>query len=186
MRTNTPSKIITHTAVTPKYMTAEDVDRFHIARWPGFTSKTFKNKEGKYWTVGYHFVIEWDGTIVPTRGVLEEGAHCVGQNLSSIGVCFMGDGDKHMPSPEQKASWKTLYKRLNVVFPNITPHDTYPHRKYANKTCHGSKLSDTYFADLLLPRDVEQQKKLIVKLSQQVISLLQLLIRKRMSLHEKS
>jgi len=183
---NKPNKIITHTAVSQKYHTAEDVDIWHEQRWAGFTSKVFTNKAGEFWTVGYHIVIEYDGTIVHTRAYNEEGAHCIGQNTSSIGVCFMGNGDKHMPSPQQKASWKKVYNLIYRAYPNISEHDTYPHRKYANKTCHGSKLSDTYFADLLLPKGIEQQKKLIVKLQQQVISLMQLIIKKRMSLREKS
>ena len=183
---NKATKIITHTAVSQKYHTAQDIDIWHKARWDGFTSDVFKNDLGQPYHVGYHFVIEWDGKIVPTRGVQEEGAHCIGQNTVSIGVCFIGDGDKHMPSPQQKSAWKKLYKQLHIVFPNITEHDTYPHRKYANKTCHGSKLSDTYFADLLLPKDVEQLQKTIVNLQQQLISLLTLLVKKRMSLREKN
>lgn len=184
MRLNKPTKVITHTAVSQKYHTAEDVDIWHIARWRGFTSKVFKNRAGKFFTGGYHVVIEWDGKIVRTRAYTEEGAHCLGQNLSSIGVVFMGNGDKHKPSPQQKASWKKEFKIINTAYPNITPHDVHPHRKYANKSCHGSKLSDTYFADLLLPKGTEQQLKLIVKLTQQVVSLMQLLLKKRMSTRE--
>lgn len=133
---NKPTVVITHTAQSQKWHTVKDVDSWHRLRWPGFTSRSG-------WHVGYHYVIEWDGTVTQTRQDDEEGAHVIGMNKSSIGVCFMGNGDLHEPSLPQLTSWYKLYDQLRKKYPNIP---TYPHRKYANKTCHGALLSDHYFA----------------------------------------
>lgn len=178
---NIPTKIITHHAVSLKTHTAEDVDDWHKDRWPGFTSKVFKNKRGQYYHVGYHYVIEWDGTIVQCRGEGEEGAHCVGLNTSSIGVCFIGNFDNHLPSKEQEIAFINLYSKLYEKYP-IAPTEILPHRRYANKSCHGALLIDAYFGNLV--SDVPLKKK-ILDLQQIVIQLTALLTKKRMSLREK-
>lgn len=133
---NIPSVVITHHAVSLKTHTAKDVDNWHRERWPGFVSRSGYH-------VGYHYVIEWDGKVTKTREHDEEGAHAIGMNRSSIGVCFMGNFDLHLPSPEQLEAWDGVYKNISKEFPNIP---TFPHRKYANKSCHGRLLPDDYFA----------------------------------------
>lgn len=147
---NAPRKIITHHALSAKHHTVKDVDEWHKLRWPGFTGV-----DG--WHVGYHYVIEWDGTITQTRRHYEEGAHCIGQNTSSIGVCFMGNFDNHMPSEEQEASWVRLYDQIGMELP------VYPHRRYATKSCHGRLLSDDYFTRLVL---IAKRDRLTVLLAQ--------------------
>lgn len=140
---NTPTKVITHTAQSQTWHTVRDVDSWHRQRWPGFVSRSG-------WHVGYHIVIEWDGTWTQTREFDEEGAHCIGQNKSSIGVCFMGNGDLHEPSPQQKSAWvHEVWALIHKQYPTITTSDIYPHRAFANKTCHGRLLSDNYYAELV-------------------------------------
>lgn len=132
---NKPTVVITHTAQSLTSHTVKDVDEWHKLRWPGFISR-------RGYHVGYHYVIHWDGTIIQTRDDDEEGAHVIGMNNSSIGVCFMGNGDLHLPSKAQLMAWNDLYSRLRAKYPNIP---TRPHRHYANKTCHGKMLNDEYF-----------------------------------------
>lgn len=177
---NIPNKIITHTAVSFKTHTAQDVDAWHKLRWPGFTSNTFKNEKGEPYHVGYHFVIEWDGRIVQCRDMQEEGAHCIGQNTSSIGVCFMGNGDVHYPSSEQKKAWIELYARISKAYPEINRDRIYPHRKYANKTCHGKLLSDDYYQLALGHVAQPSTKELMEKVVQLQNKLLVLLKGRRM------
>lgn len=148
---NIPTVIITHhfggTDTQPladsSNATAQDVDTWHKDRWPGFTSSQFKNEKGEYFHVGYHYIIEKNGKLVQCRGLNEEGAHVIGMNNKSIGVSFAGNFDLTMPTPAQMESWYKLYGELLKIYPNIP---TYPHRKYANKTCHGRLLKDDYFA----------------------------------------
>lgn len=93
--------------------------------------------------VGYHFVITKDGTIYQTRKLSEEGAHVIGMNNKSIGVSFAGNFDLTLPTEAQMQAWYKLYTDIQTRYPGIP---TYPHRKYANKTCHGRLLKDDYFA----------------------------------------
>ena len=164
---NKPSKVITHTAASSTTATQFDCDVWHKERWPGFTSKVFVNpKTGIGWHVGYHIWINWDGSWVQTRAFYEEGAHCLGQNTSSIGVCFAGNGDIHEPSDAQVKAWREeVWPQIHNAFPAIKTNNIYPHRKYANKTCHGSLLSDTYYADVL-HTDSDNRAKLQAQLIQ--------------------
>lgn len=171
---NQPIKIITHTAVSNKKHTAQDVDQWHKLRWLGFVSHYFKNKKGEPYHVGYHYVIEWDGKTVQCRAHHEEGAHCKGMNTRSIGVCFMGDGDKHLPSSQQRAAWKMLFKKLQKEYPHLTPADCVPHRRYAPKSCHGALLDDAYFARLVSGTDENVQLK--IRQLREIIALLQNLL----------
>lgn len=141
---NKPTVIITHhtggTDAAPladsSNATVKDVDSWHKLRWPGFVSR-------KGYHVGYHYFINKKGEVTQTRDHDEEGAHCIGMNNKSIGVCFAGNFDLTMPTDAQMLAWYHLYGSLLKQYPNIP---TYPHRKYATKTCHGRLLSDDYFA----------------------------------------
>lgn len=161
---NRPTKIITHTAQSSKKHTHFDVGRWHRQRWGGYRPSRIRNDVARY--AGYHIIINWDGTIEQCRAFDEEGIHCKGQNFTSIGVCFMGNNDQHLPSPEQIQSWRQVFANIQFKYPHITPNQIYPHRVYANKTCHGKLLSDDYWARQL---NDEPQK---VQLQTQVIQLL--------------
>ncbi len=48
---NKPTKVLTHTAVSSRTHTAQDVDVWHKPRWPGFTSKMTETGLGEIvWT----------------------------------------------------------------------------------------------------------------------------------------
>ena len=161
---NRPTVVITHHALSRADHTVEDVDMWHKARWP-----EFKSYMG--WWVGYNYVIESDGKTTQTRLHTEEGAHTIGMNNSSIGVCFMGNFDTHMPTGAQLRAWADLYADIREQYPNIP---TRPHRAYANKSCHGRNLSDTFFEGYY-------QKWTTIEKLKQIIALLTVLIsRKRM------
>lgn len=98
--------------------------------------------------IGYNWVIEKSGKIVKGRDESKEGAHTIGMNSKSIGVCIVGNFDATYPTKEQEQSFKTLYKELRSRYSVLTPDKVYPHRKYANKTCYGKHLSDDWAANL--------------------------------------
>ena len=141
---NTPTVVITHhtggTDANPladsSFASVKDIDLWHKARWPEFRSSR------GYW-VGYHYVIEKDGKLTQTREHNEEGAHVIGMNSKSIGVCFAGNFDVTLPTDAQMKTWYWLYGQLLKQYPDIP---TFPHRKYATKTCHGKLLKDEHFA----------------------------------------
>jgi len=166
MRVNKPTKIITHTAVSAKHHTHKDVASWHEQRW-GTTYPEMRSKFGVM--TGYHFVINWDGSWEQVRGIEEEGMHCLGQNTSSVGVCFMGNGDIHLPSQEQEEAWLEVYDIIGDKLP------VFPHRKYSTKTCHGKLLSDDYFGRIVEARTKAQ----LIEKIQQMISYLQVLLTQR-------
>lgn len=173
---NKPTKIITHTAQSLRNHTHLDVGRWHYNRWNGYRPSRLRSDIARY--AGYHVIINWDGSIEHCRAFDEEGIHCKGQNFSSIGVCFMGNNDEHLPSYEQRLAWRKVFDNIHMRFPHIHTQHVYPHRKYANKTCHGRLLSDTYWKEQL-GDDVTK-----TQLQEQVVQLLNrllvLLTRERM------
>lgn len=120
------NEIIVHCAATRegRDFTVEDITRWHKAR--GFA------------TIGYHYVIYRDGSIHEGRPLEQIGAHCVGHNKHSIGICYIGgcasDGKtpKDTRTPEQKEALLSLLKRLKARFPNASIHG---HRDFAAKAC---------------------------------------------------
>lgn len=64
--------------------------------------------------IGYHFVIEKDGLLVPGRIQCERGAHCVagGMNGLALGVALIGNFEERKPYPEQLATLHELLRRL--------------------------------------------------------------------------
>lgn len=169
---NTPTVVITHHTGGTDWQPLADssnatvhaVDIWHKQRWAGFTSRSG-------WHVGYHYFISKTGIITRTREHDEEGAHCIGMNRSSIGVCFAGNFDLTMPTPAQLEAWDTVYKEIADKWGNLP---TFPHRKYATKTCHGRLLPDDFFARR------NQITTLQVRLRQLQAQLLSLLTMRRM------
>ena len=80
------TEIIVHCSATceGKDFGAGDINVWHIAR--GFDC------------IGYHYVVRLDGTVERGRDEQRIGAHCVGHNAMSIGVCYIGGlGDDNQP-----------------------------------------------------------------------------------------
>lgn len=174
---NNPIKIIVHhtggTDRLPRTSTAHHtvdiIDETHKTRWPGFTSKVFKNKNKEFYHVGYHFVIEKDGKTTQTRGFSETGAHCIGMNTSSIGICLTGNFDVEMPSNAQIKAFKKLYNKIVKQYPNLHPQDIVPHRRYATKSCFGDLLPDNYFSGIIteatpISKRTKEQNNDLIKL----------------------
>lgn len=98
--------------------------------------------------IGYHWVIEKNGKVVKGRGESTDGAHTVGWNSKSIGICLSGNFDATYPTKEQETSLRTLL--LDVMKRYVIPKEKiYPHRKFANKTCYGKHLKDDWAQNLL-------------------------------------
>ena len=85
--------------------------------------------------IGYHILIDRDGTIAPGRPMAKDGAHVKGKNRGTVGVCLIGghggsarDQFEDHFTPKQKAS---LLKVL-ADFPGLPVTG---HNQYANKGC---------------------------------------------------
>ena len=131
----TINKIIIHCSATPegRNNTIEDIDRWHRQR--GFTR------------VGYHYVIHIDGEICEGRPEHIVGAHCYGQNQTSIGICYIGGLAKDCSTPKdtrtnnQKASMLQLLHHLKQKYPNATVHG---HNEFASKDCPCFDVKNEY------------------------------------------
>ena len=71
-------------------------------------------------SIGYHFVIDVDGSVETGRQVGEIGAHVKGHNQNSVGICLVGgitaSGKNHGEYTE--AQWQSLYKLLRELEAN--------------------------------------------------------------------
>lgn len=87
--------------------------------------------------VGYHYFIKKDGTIQKGRFENEKGAHCIGSNNDSIGVCLSGNfHNTNRPSDEQFQALKTLLNDLTYKY-NITKNKIYVHNELGDTDCPG-------------------------------------------------
>ena len=114
----------------------KEITEWHKLR--GFTS------------IGYHYVIRRDGTREKGRELNEIGAHVVGYNHNSVGICMAGGMDQDMQKPENNftdAQWSSLAITLREL------HQDYPravivgHRDLDSaKACPSFSVSE-YVAD---------------------------------------
>lgn len=120
--------IAIHCTATPEGM-AKTVDQI----------KQEHQKQG-WATIGYHYVIEIDGSVHIGRDVDISGAHVDGYNANSIGVVYVGGLENKPNTPyallktkdtrtqEQKAELLSLLMDLRRLYPNakIQGHRDFP------------------------------------------------------------
>lgn len=101
--------------------------------------------------IGYHAGTELVGNayeIFMGRMWDVVGAHTRGENLHSLGLCFVGNFDVDVPPQVQLAAGARvirLWMRLfHIGLPNI-----YPHSHFADKSCPGTKFPWPDFLEML-------------------------------------
>lgn len=120
------NELIIHCSATPegKDFTVEDIRRWHLAR--------------HFADIGYHYVIYRDGSVHKGRAENIAGAHCLGHNANSIGICYIGgvakDGKtpKDTRTPQQKTALRQLVNQLKFYYAHATVHG---HNEFAAKAC---------------------------------------------------
>lgn len=148
-------EIILHCADTrPSWMQYEDARGKvqEIRRW---------HVQDNGWSdIGYHFVIDRDGTVVEGRPLEKAGAHVRGHNEHSIGICLLGghgsqknDRFEDNFTAAQDSALRHLIQRLKIEHPEI--RRITGHNEYANKACPGFDvhrwLTRTHVADRTSP-----------------------------------
>ena len=115
------TKVIVHCAATPngKDFSVETIRGWHLKR--GWSD------------IGYHFVIAVDGKVETGRDINLQGAHTLGENDQSIGICMVGT-DKF--SDKQWQSLVMLIRSLRMRY-QLLDERIYGHYEYANKDCPG-------------------------------------------------
>lgn len=106
--------------------TPEAYARYHVEKrgWPG---------------IGYHYVIQKDGTIYQTNQLDTISYHTSGQNTNSIGICLTGDYDKQEPVQIQLQKCAQLIAALRQNFTQELKIRS--HAAYSTKTCPGKNIN---------------------------------------------
>jgi len=119
-------KIIVHCADTPE---GRDVRTEEIKRW---------HTEERGWSdIGYHWVVELDGSLHAGRPEEVSGAHCKGHNSDSIGICYVGGSDASgNPKDTRTEAQKEALKELIVgLLDRYSDAEVFGHRDFSEKAC---------------------------------------------------
>jgi len=146
------TEIIIHCSATkPEWMqnNSSAQKRDEITRW---------HVEGNGWRdIGYHALIDRNGSVMVGRGVNVIGAHCKGHNTGTLGVCLIGghgssSTDKFTDNytPEQDMALRKYIKSTRMQYPAI--NKVSGHNEYAAKACPGFSVRE-WIKDLPLVAD---------------------------------
>ncbi len=105
-------RLVIHHSASPREVSTETIRGWHMD----------PNKQGgPYSDIGYHWVIEGDGSLHTGRPVIVSGAHVKGHNAHSLGICVTGDNTVSGMG-WCDAQWDTLVgliQSVRVVFPDL-------------------------------------------------------------------
>jgi len=120
------NKIIIHCAYTPPSM---NIGAKEIGKW--HTDKGWR-------AIGYHYIIRRSGEIEAGRPEEQIGAHVIGYNTDSIGVCLVGGKKQDEAKPEfnftsrQIISLQIIVASLKIKYPKAR---VYGHNDFAHREC---------------------------------------------------
>lgn len=99
--------------------------------------------------IGYHYLIDRDGTLATGRPLEKVGAHVKGHNTGSIGISLFGghgssenDAFSDNYTSQQEAALLKLLRDLREKYPSITTVSG--HNQYAAKACPGFNVPRWY------------------------------------------
>ena len=122
----------------------QDVGAKEIRQW---------HKARKWSDIGYHYVIRLSGKVELGRALQKVGAHVLGWNENSVGVCYVGGMEngkaKDTMNEKQQAAFRSIVKTLRAQY---GPLEVYGHNDFTNaKACPSFKVADK-FSDLKLDK----------------------------------
>ena len=122
--------IIIHCSASPYQRDdrAADIKAWHTAKPP----------KGNGWSnIGYHYIIDLDGTIEHGRPISQPGAHCKRHNAHSIGVCYVGGlGPDGKPADTRTAAQRQSMLQLITKLTMMYCCHVHGHRDYdPGKSC---------------------------------------------------
>tara|TARA_R110000822_G_scaffold69985_5_gene169566 strand:- start:1654 stop:2100 length:447 start_codon:yes stop_codon:yes gene_type:complete len=128
-------EIIVHCSATRE---GQDINAKTIRQW--HLDRGWKD-------IGYHYVILLDGTIEKGREDKNEGAHTLGHNHSSIGICYSGGLDKDGKTPKDTRTEKQEESLISLLLSLKKEHKeaiVYGHRDFSNKACPSFDATSEY------------------------------------------
>ncbi len=162
-----PEYIVVHTAA----FSGKDCDRDMIDQW---------HKARNWSGIGYHFVIlndnhsqKADGTVENGRPTNTAGAHALGLNSRSLGICCIGHGDKDDFTAKQYESLYKLLQKLMAEFSipvskvighrelnDLVQQDIISTRYRTSKSCPGHKIDMDFIRTHLKSISDETEQKI--------------------------
>lgn len=95
-------------------------------------------KINKWEDIGYHWLIDKKGKLHQGRSEKFIGAHVLGHNKNSIGICLIGNFDEELPTKKQIQTLikflKEKIKKHKIPIKNILGHKEFSD---VTKTCPG-------------------------------------------------
>ena len=117
-------QIVCHHSGVTVLQTVETIHNYH------------KNTNG--WSgIGYHFYVRKNGKVYRGRPENTVGAHCVGANYNSIGICFEGNFDKEKMGDAQVKAGQELVAYLKKKY-GISK--VKKHNDFGNTDCPGKNF----------------------------------------------
>ena len=132
-RTSTDFIVIHHAAKSE--CTAEDVHTWH--------------RQNEWLGISYHFFVAKDGKITRGRPEMAEGAHAVGYNDRSIGICLEGHFDFEEVPQAQREALIELLRYLQSIY---TDARIVRHRDVNPTQCPGYKFDDNILLEAMLKK----------------------------------
>lgn len=84
---------------------------------------------------GYHYIVRLDGTVESGRYISQPGAHCIGHNAHSIGVCYIGGIHNGKPRDTRTQAQKQALLKLIYKLVKMYHCPVYGHRDFSKKDC---------------------------------------------------
>lgn len=129
-------EVIVHCAATRSMWMADQPIEAKVAeirKW---------HKERGWSDIGYHWVVDRDGSVMAGRDEARQGAHCKGKNKHSIGVCLIGghgssSTDQFLDNftAAQDTALGALLFKIKKRHPTAVKISG--HNEYSNKACPG-------------------------------------------------
>jgi hypothetical protein len=121
-------RIIIHMSYTPPSM---DIGVAEIDQW---------HRQRGFDRIGYHKVIRRDGTVEDGRPLEVPGAHTLGENADSIGICLVGGKHRSRDTHDcnfTSAQWRALDRACRDLLLEFGDLDISGHRDWAARGCPG-------------------------------------------------
>jgi len=131
------SEVIVHHSYIPNVLCGDTVAR-EIESMRGMDR--YATVDQKWGGFSYSYAIYQSGHAYVGRGYARTGAHTVGRNSKSIGICFVTDGSVHELTAAAIAAFTSVISYLIREFALTADYTISPHDLYKNKVCPGAKI----------------------------------------------
>lgn len=142
MSSRSTNLIVIHCSATPsgrridhgRLNAAQVINSWHAARGFKRTAAARARFNPELPSIGYHYVIDVDGTVFTGRNLNEVGAHASGFNSDSVGICLVGGQERSARyTPEQWTALASLVRQLTGLL-RIPP---FPAKRQPQKAAPG-------------------------------------------------